>query len=102
ARESPEHELDSHRDRHDRDVGQDLFQVRKLRDFHYHNAVRLVRKYAPAQQTPLLRTLDAIHLVSALDLHNLQPIDFFVSADGDLCKVAEAEQLNVLNPEQPP
>ena len=102
AREITEQELDSLRDRLYRDMGQRLFQVRKLRDFHYHNAVRLVRKYAFPQQTPLLRTLDAIHLVSALDLHSRQPIDFFVSADGDLCKVAEAEQLNVLNPEQPP
>lgn len=101
-REITEQELDSLRDRLYGDLGQRLFQVRKLRDFHYHNAVRLVRKYAPPQQTPLLRTLDAIHLVSALDLHNRQPIDFFVSADGDLCKVAEAEQLNVLNPERPP
>jgi predicted nucleic acid-binding protein len=101
-REITEQELDSLRDRLYRDLGQRLFQVRKLRDFHYHHAVRLVRKYAPPQQTPLLRTLDALHLVSALDLHSRQPIDFFVSADGDLCQVAEAEQLNVLNPEQPP
>jgi len=100
--EITEQELDSLRDRLYRDLGQRLFQVRKLRDFHYHNAVRLVRKYASPQQTPLLRTLDALHLVSALDLYSRQPIDFFVSADGDLCKVAEAEQLNVLNPEQPP
>jgi predicted nucleic acid-binding protein len=100
-REITEQELDNLRDRLYRDLGQRLFQVRKLRDFHYHNAVRLVRKYAPPQQTPLLRTLDALHLVSALDLHNRQPIDFFVSVAGDLCQVAEAEQLHVLNPEQP-
>jgi predicted nucleic acid-binding protein len=100
--EITERELDSLRDRLYKDLGQRLFQVRKLRDFHYHNAVRLIRKYASLQQIPLLRTLDALHLVSALDLHSRQPIDFFVSADGDLCQVAEAEQLNVLNPEQPP
>ena len=98
AREITEQELDSLRDRFYRDIGQRLFQVRKLRDFHYHDAVRLVRKYAPPQQTPLLRTLDAIHLVSALDLHNRQPIDFFVSADEDLCQAAEAEKLRVINP----
>ncbi|HXG22348.1 MAG TPA: type II toxin-antitoxin system VapC family toxin [Methylomirabilota bacterium] len=98
-REITEQELDSLRDRLYGDLGQRLVLVRKLRDFHYHNAVRLVRKYAPPQQIPLLRSLDAIHLVSALDLHARQPIDFFVSADRDLCKVAEAEQLNALNPE---
>lgn len=97
--EITEQELDSLRDRLYKDMGQRLFQVRKLRDFHYHNAVRLIRKYALLQQIPLLRTLDAIHLVSALDLHDRQPIDLFVSADRDLCEVAEAEQLNVLNPE---
>jgi len=98
-REITEQELDSLRDRFYRDLGQRLFQVRKLRDFHYYDGVRLVRKYALPQQIPLFRTLDAIHLVSALDLHARQPIDFFVAADKDLCQVAEAEQFNALNPE---
>ena len=96
--EIQEPQLDRLRDLFYNDVGERLLHVRRFRDFHYHNAVRLVRKYATPQQTPLLRTLDALHLVSALDLHRHQAIDFFVAADKDLCEVAEAEGLRVMNP----
>lgn len=89
------------------------FRVKRLRDYHYHSAVRLVRKYAPVSQSieqsaagkkkasPLLRTLDALQLVVALDLQRREGLDAFVAADEDLCEVAKAEQLTVINPEQP-
>ena len=93
-----ESELDRLRDLFYNDIGQRLLQIRRFRDFHYHNAVRLVRKYATPQKTPLLRTLDALHLVSALDLHRHQAVDFFLPSDKDLCEAAEAEGLHVLNP----
>ena len=96
--EIAEPELDSLCDLLYNDIGQRLLKVQRFRDFHYHNAVRLVRKYATPQQTPLLRTLDALHLISALDLHRHAAIDFFISADKDLCEAAEAEGLGVINP----
>ena len=92
-----EPELDRLRNTFYNDIGQRLLQVRRLRDFHYHHAVRLVRKYASLQKTPLLGTLDALHLVSALDLHRNNALDVFVSADRDLCEAAEAEGLGVRN-----
>ncbi len=91
-----EPELDRLRNLFYNDIGQRLLQVRRFRDFHYHNAVRLVRKYAAPQKTPLLGTLDALHLVSALDLHRNNAVDFFVSADKDPCEAAEG--LSVSNP----
>ncbi len=99
-------ELDGLRDRFYRDLGQRLLEVRRLRDFHYHSAVRLIRKYAPAQgqkqdqekRIPLLSTLDALHLAAALDVGQRMGLDYFVCADEDLCEVAKAEQLSVINP----
>ncbi len=93
-----EPELDHLRNLFYNDIGQRLLQVRRFRDFHYHHAVRLVRKYAAPQKTPLLGTLDALHLVSALDLRSNNAVDVFVSADKNLCEAAEAEGLSVRNP----
>ena len=80
--------------------------VFQLKGQHYRSAVRLVNKYALQQRTngagiPLIRSLDAIHLAAALALSTRETLDHFVSADEDLCKVAELEQLSVLNPEMP-
>ena len=67
---------------------------------HYRSAVRLIRKYAPelTLPLPLLRTLDALHLVSALEVQALEGLDYFVSADANLCKIAQEEQLSIINP----
>jgi len=46
----------------------------------------------------LVRTLDALHLTVAIDIRAREGLDVFVCADKDLCAVAEAEQLSVLNP----
>src|SRR5262245_31325941 len=48
-----------------------------------------------------LRTLDALQLAVALGLHGASPLDAFVCADANLCHVAAAEGLVVVNPELP-
>jgi hypothetical protein len=57
-------------------------------------------KYAPELTLllPLLRTLDALHLVSALEVQAQEGLDYFVSSDANLCKIAQEEQLSVINP----
>jgi predicted nucleic acid-binding protein len=72
--------------------------VKEVTRLHYRSAARLVQQYASTQTVPLLRTLDALHLAVALDIREREGLDFFVCADQDLCAVAEAEQLSVLNP----
>ena len=91
-------EFDALRDRLYQDLGHRRLRIVRLREFHFHSAVRLIRKYAPPQHTPLLRSLDTIHLAAALDVHQRSNLDHFVSADKDLCAVAKAENLSVINP----
>jgi len=74
------------------------FRVKELTALHYRSAVRLVRQYAPQRAVPLLRSLDALQLAVALEVRQQHGLDYFVAADGDLCKVAKAEQLSVMNP----
>src|SRR6185369_15416315 len=59
---------------------------------HYQEAERLLRQHAPVRR---LRTLDALQLAVAIDLHRKQAIDGIVSA------VAALEGLKVLDPENP-
>ena len=65
---------------------------------HYQEAERLLRQHGPARR---LRTLDALQLAVALDLHRKAAIDRVVSADRDLLAVAAAEGLQVFDPENP-
>jgi predicted nucleic acid-binding protein len=74
------------------------FRVKRFYDFHFHAAVRLVLKHGPVSGTPLLRSLDALHLAVALDVRQREGLDFFICADNNLCDAAEAEGLQVLNP----
>jgi len=48
-----------------------------------------------------VRTLDALQLSVALQLHQTAPIDHFVCADQRLCEIAAREGLAVVNPEFP-
>jgi len=66
---------------------------------HYQQAEHLIRQYGLTQS---LRTLDAIQLAVALDLHQRHGLDHFVCADGNLCAIAQAEGLAVINPTQTP
>jgi predicted nucleic acid-binding protein len=95
-----ESELDDLRRGFYEDLLQRRIRVKQLQDRHYRSAVRLIRKYAPefTLPLPLLRTLDALHLVSALEVQALEGLDYFVSADANLCKIAQEEQLSVINP----
>ena len=80
------------------DLRRRRLRVKEVLPFHYRSAIRLVRKYASAQHVPLVRTLDALHLAVAMDIRVREGLDVFVCADKDLCAVAIAEQLSVLNP----
>lgn len=65
---------------------------------HYQEAERLLREHGPVRR---LRTLDALQLAVALDLHRKKAIDRVVSADRDLLVVAAVEGLSVFDPENP-
>ncbi|MBI1918923.1 MAG: hypothetical protein HYS12_29895 [Planctomycetes bacterium] len=74
------------------------FQVVRVTVPHFRDAERLIRRLAPAHN---LRTLDAIQLAVALDLHGQGLVSQFVSADHSLCSLAGGEGLGVVNPERP-
>jgi len=84
-----------------KDLQERRFRIERLREFHYHEAVRVFLKYWPQEQVALLRTADAIQLAAALSLRDRHGLDYFVSADKDLCAVARAENLTVINPDLP-
>ena len=65
---------------------------------HYQEAERLLRQHGTARR---LRTLDALQLAVALELHGKKAIDRVVSADKDLLAVAAVEGLAVFDPENP-
>ncbi|HKB02754.1 MAG TPA: type II toxin-antitoxin system VapC family toxin [Gemmataceae bacterium] len=65
---------------------------------HYQEAERLLRHHGPVRR---LRTLDALHLAVAVDLHRKKAIDRVVSSDKDLLAAATAEGLGVFDPENP-
>ncbi|MDH3604383.1 MAG: type II toxin-antitoxin system VapC family toxin [Candidatus Tectomicrobia bacterium] len=80
------------------DIGRGLLAIVRLTDGHYNEAERLLRGHA---LTRSLRTLDAIQLGVAVGLHRHGRIDHLVCPDGRLCEIAMAENLSVINPEQP-
>jgi predicted nucleic acid-binding protein len=65
---------------------------------HYQEAERLLRQHGPIRR---LRTLDALQLAVAIDLHRKKAISRVVSADRDLLAVAMVEGLGVFDPENP-
>jgi predicted nucleic acid-binding protein len=80
------------------DIAAGLWQIVQVTGAEFLEAQRLLVQYAPAQG---LRTLDAIQLAVALGLDAASPLDSFVCADANLCQVAAAEGLTVINPEIP-
>lgn|SRR5262249_41724677 len=80
------------------DITHRRVQIVRMTDDHYRAAERLVRQYGPVAGAPRLRTLDALQLAVALDVHLRQPLDGFVVADEDLAAVAQQEHLAVRNP----
>jgi len=73
-------------------------RVIRIQTYHHHTAIRLFYQYLPQRHLPLLRTAAAIQLAGALRLREAQGLDYFVAADGSLCKIAEAENLSVIKP----
>lgn len=79
------------------DVYQRRFRVFRLTPQHYKEAEQLLMQHGADQG---LRTLDALQLAVALDLHRRTLLDHFVCADSILCRVALAEGLSTFNPVQ--
>jgi predicted nucleic acid-binding protein len=65
---------------------------------HFKDADRLIGAHGLAHR---LRTLDALQLAVALDLHRRGMIDTLVSSDKQLLAAAVAEGIPVFDPENP-
>lgn len=76
------------------DIANYKFQILRLLVRHLKRAEQLIQQHA---LTKSLRTLDAIQLATALDLHQNHGLDYFVCADANLCTIAQAEGLAVIN-----
>ena len=71
------------------------FLVTRVLRRHFDRAERLIRQYGLQQR---LRSLDALHLGVALDLHEHGHIDTLVSTDATLLDVGQKEGLSIINP----
>jgi predicted nucleic acid-binding protein len=80
------------------DVAKKRLTTIRLLALHFKEAERLLRQHALGVP---FRTLDALQLAVALDLHNRGVVCLFVCADRDLLSVAVSEGLSVLDPENP-
>lgn len=76
------------------DLAQGRFRAIPLWQQHYQQAGQLIAKYFQRR----FRTLDALQLSVALDLHRRGTMEQFVCADDPLCVVAIEEGLTILNP----
>lgn len=65
---------------------------------HYQEAERLLRQHGPGQR---LRTLDALQLAVALDLHRRHTLKQVISSDKGFLAVAVLEGLPTFDPENP-
>lgn len=77
------------------DVSQGVLKVVSLLVGHYQSAERLVERHAPTRR---LRTLDALQLAVAIDLHRQARIAVFACADATLCEIATFEGVPIMNP----
>jgi predicted nucleic acid-binding protein len=80
------------------DIASNLWQMVSITTAHFHEAQQLLLRHGLAHS---LRTLDAIQLAAALSLNALGTLSAFVCADANLCRIAAAEGLVVVNPELP-
>jgi uncharacterized protein len=80
------------------DLAGRIIRVLRMRDEHYRIAEELLMRHSVQ---PGLRTLDALHVAVALDLHQQRQMTHLVAADLNVCAVALAEGLSVINPERP-
>jgi len=65
---------------------------------HFHHAQQLLVLHGLSHN---LRALDALQLAVALALNAAAPLGAFVCADANLCHIAAASGLAVINPEVP-
>ena len=72
--------------------------VKNLLRPHQKAAEKLLEKHAKVRR---LRTLDAIQLGAAMELHTKFGLDHFVCADTHLVEVARLEGISVINPDEP-
>jgi len=79
------------------DVAIGVFEVLALTSAQFEIAGRLIASHG---SRIAIRTLDALHLSTVLELP-AGFVDCVVTSDRRLCEVALAERLSVLNPEQP-
>jgi hypothetical protein len=77
-------------------VARQRYRVFRLLNVHYDRARDLIATHGLARQ---IRSLDALQLSVALQLHQAAPIDHFVCADRRPCDIALLEGLAVINPE---
>ena len=78
------------------DLSKGLVTAINLSENHINLARALVLKYG---YTRRMRTLDALQLATALDLHKRELLDVFVVADRLLAEAAQLEGLTVEDPE---
>jgi uncharacterized protein len=79
-------------------VARRVYRVSRLLNDHFNRAQNLLGMHGLSRQ---LRTLDALQLAVALQLHQTVPLDHFVCADQRFCAIATREGLAVINPELP-
>ena len=80
------------------DIASGLWRIVQITPADFQRAQQLLVHHAPARS---LRTLDALQLTVALALNNIVPLDDFICADANLCNIAAAEGIAVINPEIP-
>jgi predicted nucleic acid-binding protein len=80
------------------DIASGLWRVVQVTPADFQQAQQLLVQHATARG---LRTLDALQLAVALGLRAVVPLGDFVCADANLCAIASAQGLPVLNPEVP-
>ena len=77
------------------DVLNRVYQIARLQPKHFDRAKILIDTYGLKQQ---IRTLDALQLSVALEIHRGDPIDDFACSDRRLCEVARLSGLSVIMP----
>lgn len=80
------------------DVGSGRPKLVRLLVGHFKQADRLIAQHGLTRR---IRTLDALQLAVALDLHRQGMIDQLVTSDKHLLSVAVAEGISVFDPEHP-
>ena len=80
------------------DVAAGVLTVVAIAERHYAEAERLLNQQGNIFR---LRTLDALQLAVALDVHRRESLDAVVAADNVVCQVGAAEGLPITNPESP-